>query len=43
MKWLAGRGMPRVLLWTAPQNDSARRLFDRLGFRQTMVEMTREL
>jgi ribosomal protein S18 acetylase RimI-like enzyme len=43
MKWLADRGMPRVLLWTAPQNAAARRLFERLGFRLTMVEMTREL
>jgi ribosomal protein S18 acetylase RimI-like enzyme len=43
MQWLSDRGMPRVLLWTAPQNAAARRLFDRLGFRQTMVEMTREL
>lgn len=43
MRWLSDRGMPRVLLWTAPQNDAARRLFDRLGFRLTMVEMTREL
>lgn len=43
MRWLSDRGMPRVLLWTAPQNDAARRLFDQLGFRLTMVEMTREL
>jgi ribosomal protein S18 acetylase RimI-like enzyme len=43
MQWLAERGMPRVLLWTAPQNDAARRLFERLGFRHTMLEMTREL
>ena len=41
--WLAGRGMPRVLLWTVPQNEAARRLFGRLGFRQTMMELTREL
>lgn len=43
MQWLAERKMPRVLLWTAPQNDAARRLFERLGFRQTWLEMTREL
>lgn len=43
MQWLAGRGMPRVLLWTAPPNAAALRFFTRLGFRQTMVEMTREL
>lgn len=41
--WLAGRGVPRVLLWTATANAGAQRLFDRLGFRATMIEMTREL
>lgn len=40
--WLAGRGAPRVLLWTAAPNTSARALFERLGFRHTMLEMTRE-
>jgi len=40
--WLAGRGMPRIVLWTAAPNDAARRLFERLGFRHTMSEMTRE-
>ena len=43
IEWLRDRGAPRVMLWTAQQNDSAQRLFDRLGFRRTMVEMTREL
>jgi ribosomal protein S18 acetylase RimI-like enzyme len=42
-EWLASRGMPRVVLWTAEPNDGAQRLFERLGFRKTMVEMTREL
>jgi ribosomal protein S18 acetylase RimI-like enzyme len=41
-RWLADHGMPRVLLWTAAPNGAARRLFSRLGFRETMVEMTRE-
>jgi len=41
--WLAARGMPRVVLWTAAPNDVARRLFERLGFRHTMTELTREL
>lgn len=41
--WLRSRGAPRVVLWTAQQNDAAQHLFDRLGFRRTMVEMTREL
>jgi ribosomal protein S18 acetylase RimI-like enzyme len=41
--WLKDRGAPRVLLWTAEPNEAAQRLFERLGFRRTMVEMTREL
>jgi len=41
--WLRERGMPRVMLWTAPHNHAAQRLFGRLGFRATMVEMTLEL
>jgi len=41
--WLRERGAPRVMLWTAEQNAIARRLFARLGFRPTMVEMTKEL
>jgi ribosomal protein S18 acetylase RimI-like enzyme len=40
--WLEQRGAPRVMLWTAQANTVAQRLFDRLGFRRTMVEMTRE-
>ena len=41
--WMRGRKVPRVLLWTAAPNDTARRLFERLGFRHTMTEMTKEL
>jgi ribosomal protein S18 acetylase RimI-like enzyme len=41
--WLRDQHMPRVLLWTSPQNDSAQELFARLGFRRTMIEMTREI
>ena len=41
--WLREQGMPRVVLWTASPNDSARRLFEGRGFRSTMVEMTLEL
>ena len=40
--WLATRGIARVMLWTAEQNQEAQRLFERLGFRRTMIEMTRE-
>ena len=35
-------GAPRIILATATQNDDARRLFAAMGFRPTMVEMTRE-
>ncbi|MBI2189764.1 MAG: GNAT family N-acetyltransferase [Acidobacteria bacterium] len=41
--WLRARGAPRVMLWSAHRNTAAQRLFERLGFRRTMVEMTREL
>ena len=43
MKWLRERGAPRVILGTAEQNERAQRLFAKLGFRRTMIEMTREL
>lgn len=36
-------GAPRVLLFTADKNHGAQALFDRAGFRRTMIEMTREL
>ncbi len=40
--WLEAQGVPRVMLWTAENNRSAQQLFLRLGFRRTMIEMTRE-
>ena len=43
IEWLRGRGMPRVVLWTAEHNVNGQRLFARQGFRRTMVEMTKEL
>ena len=43
MEWLKEQGAPRVVLWTAEQNVDAQRLFARVGFRRTMIEMTREL
>jgi GNAT superfamily N-acetyltransferase len=43
IEWLRARGAPRVLLWTAPQNARAQHVFDKLGFRRTMIEMTLEL
>jgi len=42
-EWLRVQGAPRVILWTAEQNAGAQRLFGRLGFRRTMIEMTLEL
>lgn len=42
-EWLRHEKVPRVILWTARQNEGAQRLFAELGFRQTMIEMTREL
>jgi ribosomal protein S18 acetylase RimI-like enzyme len=39
---LVARGAPRVVLMTAWHNEGARRLFESLGFRPTMIEMTRE-
>jgi ribosomal protein S18 acetylase RimI-like enzyme len=41
--WLRSIGAPRVVLLTAEKNEGAQRLFTRLGFRRTMIEMTREL
>jgi ribosomal protein S18 acetylase RimI-like enzyme len=40
---LAARGAPRVILSTAARNVAAQRLFERAGFRPTMIEMTREV
>ncbi len=42
-EWFRSIGAPRVVLWTAEKNEVAQRLFARLGFRRTMIEMTREL
>lgn len=41
--WLKAHGAPRVILWTAERNHAAQRLFEKAGFRRTMIEMTREL
>jgi ribosomal protein S18 acetylase RimI-like enzyme len=43
LKELAARGVPQIVLLTAAPNERARRLFARAGFRETMVEMTREV
>jgi ribosomal protein S18 acetylase RimI-like enzyme len=36
-------GAPRVVLFTAERNHAAQAMFDRAGFRRTMIEMTLEL
>ena len=43
IEWLRDQNMPRVVLGTAAQNETAQRLFKRRGFRPTMIEMTLEL
>ena len=43
MNRLAEKGAPRVVLSTAAQNEGAQRLFEKVGFRTTMLEMTAEL
>ncbi|WP_028967933.1 GNAT family N-acetyltransferase [Sphingomonas phyllosphaerae] len=37
---LTSKGAPRLVLSTAAKNEAARRLFEALGFRATMIEMT---
>ena len=39
---LVALGAPRIVLKTAARNEPAQRLFARLGWRPTMLEMTRE-
>jgi ribosomal protein S18 acetylase RimI-like enzyme len=43
LAFFRSRGVPRVVLSTAERNEAAQRLFASLGFRRTMIEMTREL
>jgi ribosomal protein S18 acetylase RimI-like enzyme len=43
LTYLTTRGAPRVVLSAAEGNQAAQRLFVSMGFRRTMVEMTREL
>jgi ribosomal protein S18 acetylase RimI-like enzyme len=42
LRRLTAQGAPRVVLSTAVQNEAAQHLFKKLGFRTTMLEMTRE-
>ena len=43
VSWVQAQGVRSVMLWTAAPNEGAQRLFERLGFRRTMIEMTRDL
>ena len=43
IEWIESKAQPRVVLWSAQGNDEAQRLFAKIGFRRTMVEMTLEL
>ena len=43
LEFFRSRGVPRVVLSTAERNEAAQRLFAGMGFRRTMIEMTREL
>jgi GNAT superfamily N-acetyltransferase len=43
IEWLRTHGAPRVVLQSAAKNPGAQRLFESLGFRHTMIEMTLEL
>ena len=38
--WAHSRGRAQVVLWSKSRNESAQRLFAKLGFRETMTEMT---
>jgi ribosomal protein S18 acetylase RimI-like enzyme len=40
--WVHSRGMSQVVLWSKSGNEGAQRLFAKLGFRDTMIEMTRD-
>jgi ribosomal protein S18 acetylase RimI-like enzyme len=38
--WCRSKGMSSVVLTSAANNLSAQRLFEKIGFRHTMIEMT---
>ena len=40
IEWVHSKGMTQVVLWSKTGNEHAQRLFAKLGFRDTMVEMT---
>jgi ribosomal protein S18 acetylase RimI-like enzyme len=42
LRWLEAHGAPRIVLTSAWKNEQAHQFFESLGFRRTMVEMTRD-
>jgi ribosomal protein S18 acetylase RimI-like enzyme len=43
LEYVHSRGLSQLVLSTAEKNEAAQRFFASVGFRRTMVEMTREL
>lgn len=43
LAYLQSRGLSQLVLSTAERNEAAQRFFASMGFRRTMIEMTREL
>ena len=43
LDYVRSRGLEQIVLSTAQRNEAAQRFFAGVGFRSTMVEMTREL
>ncbi|MBK9258731.1 MAG: GNAT family N-acetyltransferase [Polyangiaceae bacterium] len=42
LQWLEAHGAPQIVLTSAWKNEGAHRFFESIGFRRTMVEMTRD-
>lgn len=42
LEWIHSKGMSQTVLFSKSGNESAQRLFAKMGFRDTMVEMTRD-
>lgn len=43
LEYARSRGLSQLVLSTAERNEAAQRFFESVGFRRTMIEMTREL
>jgi ribosomal protein S18 acetylase RimI-like enzyme len=43
LEYVRSRGLEQLVLSTAERNETAQRFFAGMGFRRTMVEMTREM